>query len=724
MALAVGEASVIGRDQELRAIRVFLANVDGPGALVLSGEAGIGKTVLWEAGVEEAERRFGRVLAHRSVESEASLSFAGLSDVLDGVVEEVAPSLLPPRRRALEVALLMTEPGAEAPDQRAIGLAVRDVLHLLAERRPVVVALDDSQWLDPSSGIVLRIALRRLRSERVGLLASRRHAAETTAGVELERSFPEERIGRVSLGPISLAALHSLLKQRLGLELTRPELVRVAQATAGNPFFALELGRELVRTGTRPEPGRPLRVPDSLSELLGGRLARLPAETVDVLLPAAAMAWPSIELIAAACGDDEILDTLDPAVREGVIVLDEEHVRFSHPMLASICTEQAPARKRRAVHRKLAALVTDPEERARHAALAAEAPDPTIASALDLAAGRAAARGATAAAAELLELAAGLTPASDGALSRRRRLSAADFHRLAGDSERATMLLEQLREEAPPGADRADVLLALALTFTADRPSAIALLNEALLDAQGDDSRAARILTYRAVFDLAGVDVRAALDAARAALEKVERAGDEAGLAVAIARLGTGEMYAGEITPGLLERGVAIEERLGLPLDYFDSPRCALARQLMYLGSSTGRVAFSTSFRPPPEPGGTRALGRWRSGGCRCSSGSPVAGSSRSAIRSRHMSSPSRRSTLMPASGRGGPRRWSRPTSAWSTTRGRPSRRRSPSHGRARTRSTPSSASACSAASSSLWETCTRREHTCASFPDACSTAG
>ena len=306
-------------------------------------------------------------------------------------------------------------------------------------------------------------------------------------------------------------------------------------------------------------------MPDSLSELLGGRLARLPAETVDVLLPAAAMAWPSIELIAAACGDDEILDTLDPAVREGVIVLDEEHVRFSHPMLASICTEQAPARKRRAVHRKLAALVTDPEERARHAALAAEAPDPTIASALDLAAGRAAARGATAAAAELLELAAGLTPASDGALSRRRRLRAANFHRLAGDSERATMLLEQLREEAPPGADRADVLLALALTFTADRPSAIALLNEALLDAQGDDSRAARILTYRAVFDLAGVDVRAALDAARAALEKVERAGDEAGLAVAIARLGTGEMYAGEITPGLLERGVAIEERLGLP---------------------------------------------------------------------------------------------------------------------------------------------------------------
>ncbi len=93
--------------------------------------------------------------------------------------------------------------------------------------------------------------------------------------------------------------MHSLLKERLGLELTRPELVRVQEATAGNPFFALELGRELVRTGTRPTAGRALRVPESLRELLGERLARLPGETLDVLLQVAALARPTVELVAA-----------------------------------------------------------------------------------------------------------------------------------------------------------------------------------------------------------------------------------------------------------------------------------------------------------------------------------------------------------------------------------------------------------------------------------------
>ncbi len=144
--------AVVGRDDELGSIQAFLAEVEqGPAALVLSGEAGIGKTILWEAGVEEARERFGRVLSHRSVEAEASLAFAGLSDLLEPVLEEVAADLPPPRRQALEVALLLVAPGDEPPDPRAIGLAFLDVLRLLAERGPVLVALDDLQWLDSSS---------------------------------------------------------------------------------------------------------------------------------------------------------------------------------------------------------------------------------------------------------------------------------------------------------------------------------------------------------------------------------------------------------------------------------------------------------------------------------------------------------------------------------------------------------------------------------------------
>src|SRR6476646_1498579 len=101
MAQAVGEAAVIGRDEELGAVRAFLERLaNGPGALVLSGEAGIGKTILWQAGVEDARERLDRVLICRGAEAEASLSFTGLSELLGDVLDEVGPSLAPPRRRA------------------------------------------------------------------------------------------------------------------------------------------------------------------------------------------------------------------------------------------------------------------------------------------------------------------------------------------------------------------------------------------------------------------------------------------------------------------------------------------------------------------------------------------------------------------------------------------------------------------------------------------------
>jgi predicted ATPase/DNA-binding CsgD family transcriptional regulator len=579
-------ATVIGRDGELASVEAFLAEVrQRPAALVLSGEAGIGKTVLWQAGVDEAEQRVGRVLSHQSVEAEALLSFAGLSDLLAPVFEEVAPVLAPLRRRALEVALLLAEPGEEPPDPRLIGLALLDVLRALADASPVVIALDDVQWLDASSAGVLQIALRRLREERVGLLATLRKVPETAAPFELERSFPEERLERIWLGPLNLSALHHLLKQRLGLELSRPELGRVLETSAGNPFFALELGRELQRTHERTAAGQALRVPESLRELLGGRLARLPTETIDVLLHAAALARPTVELVAAAHSDRaRVAAALSEAVREGVVEVDDSRVRFANPLLASICYEHASLARRRAVHLALAGAVTDLEERARHLALAAEGPDAAVASELDAAAEQAAARGATAAAAELCELAAELTP-TDPALARQRRFRAARFHRLAGDGERAVAILAQLRTEVPAGVERADVLFALASTWRSDRATLTQLCDEALAEAVGDDARSARILAWRGwLAGALGGDARSALADARAALEKAERADDRTLLAVVIAQLGAAETWAAEITPGLLERGVEIEERLQAPLGFHESPRIVLARRLIRLG--------------------------------------------------------------------------------------------------------------------------------------------
>ncbi len=136
-----------------------------------------------------------------------------------------------------------------------------------------------------------------------------------------------------------------------------------------------------------------------------------------------------------------MLDALRGAAREGVVMLEEARVRFSHPLLASLSYEQAAPWERRAVHARLATLVEDPEERARHLALAADGADARVADELDGAAQHAAARGATAAAAELAELAAQRTSLGDGAGRRRRERAASGFHHLAGDFGRATELL-------------------------------------------------------------------------------------------------------------------------------------------------------------------------------------------------------------------------------------------------------------------------------------------
>ena len=576
--------TVIGREEELGAIEAFLAAAEqSPKALVLSGEPGIGKTILWEAGVEQARERLDDVLICRGVEAEASLSFAALSELLGPVFDDVAGSLLPPRRRALEVALLRVEPGELAPDPHAIGLAVLDLLCVLTERRPVVVALDDLQWLDPASAGVLQIALRRLREEPVGLLATLRTGPEVASPFKLGRASPEE-LEWLTIGPLSLSAVHGMLKERLGLELTRPELARVQEATAGNPFFALELGRELVRTGTRPTAGQALRVPDSLRELLGERLGRLPGETLDVLLETAALARPTVELVAEAHGNkDSVLRGLEAAAREGVVELDDSRIRFSHPLLASICYEEAPVWKRRAVHQALAGAVSDLEERARHRALAVEGSDAVVAAELDAAAEQAALRGATATAAELSELAAELTP-DDPALARKRLLRAAEFHRLAGDLDRAEALLEQLLAEADPGAERADALFALSLPANTEPAMSVKLCDEALAEAAGDDARSARILGQRGGGNLFQGDVRAALADSRNALERAERVGDPRLLAELIARVGIAENRTAEFTQGLLERGAEIEERLGLTGEYFQSARYALARLQLRVG--------------------------------------------------------------------------------------------------------------------------------------------
>src|SRR5919198_2576897 len=153
---------VIGRDRERASLREFLSGGDrAPSLMVLEGEPGIGKTFLWQEGVRLARERGYRVLLARPAESEVQLSFAALGDLLEDVSAEVMGLLPTLRRRALEAALLLGEAEGPPPDPRAVALGVLGVLRLLAASDPVLLAVDDVQWLDKPSARALEFAIRR-----------------------------------------------------------------------------------------------------------------------------------------------------------------------------------------------------------------------------------------------------------------------------------------------------------------------------------------------------------------------------------------------------------------------------------------------------------------------------------------------------------------------------------------------------------------------------------
>src|SRR5436190_1088049 len=206
---------IVGRDAELASINAFIGEMEGgAAALVLEGEAGVGKSTLWEAGIEHARARGLRVLSSRPAEAERGLGNVGLGDLLEGVVDDVLPALLTPRRRALQVALLREEASGDPVDRRTLAVAVHDALQLLRERGPTLIAVDDVQWLDPSSSRALGFALRRLDASPIVLLLARR-LVEGADQSELERALPPDRVRRLIVGPLSVGALHRFLRDRL-----------------------------------------------------------------------------------------------------------------------------------------------------------------------------------------------------------------------------------------------------------------------------------------------------------------------------------------------------------------------------------------------------------------------------------------------------------------------------------------------------------------------------
>jgi DNA-binding CsgD family transcriptional regulator/tetratricopeptide (TPR) repeat protein len=476
---------LIGRDEELRAIGEFVdAEPAPPAALLLDGPAGIGKTTLWAEAVRRARERGLRLLLSRPASEETRLAFAGVGDLLAPALDEALPALPRPQRRALEVALLQRDPAGAAPDERAVLTAFTGAVHALAAACPLLLAVDDVQWLDAPSVAALAFALARLGvHENVRVLVARRtdDPAETPPlGLDRPRGVA---LTRLVVGSLSVGALSRLLRTRLGAALPRPAMVRISELSAGNPFFALELGRGLL-AGGRPTAGR-LPVPTTLTELLQERLDDLPDETRDVLLLVAAAGRTTTSALERVLGGDP-WPALRPAIAGGVVEVDDGNVAFSHPLHGEAVYGSADADRRRRAHVAFAAVAEDPEERARHLAHGLVEPDATAADALEDAARRTRRRGARSVSAELFEAAGRLTPPSDAATRARRLLSAASATFDAGDSERACTLLERLVVELDPGAEltEAQWRLGIVLDETGHWREAMRLWEDALATAK------------------------------------------------------------------------------------------------------------------------------------------------------------------------------------------------------------------------------------------------
>ena len=446
---------------------------------------------------------------------------------MDGVLGQVLPQLPPPQRRALEVALLIADPVGSPPEQRAVCLAFLAVIRHLSASGPVVIAIDDLQWLDLPSAAALEFALRRLGSEPVGLLASVRIQAGGQATPVAGAGLPAGRLTRIQVGPLTVPAFEAALRASAGAWLSRLTVRRLFGASGGNPFYGLELARALNRAGGEPAPEEPLPVPADLRGVLSARLGVLPDDVQGVLLAASCLRSPTTTMLERANGP-VVRSALQTAALEGVVEFEGARVRFTHPLLASAIYSGGSPDRRREAHHRLSKVVPNVEERARHLALSAEGPDEDAAAALSQAARAAAARGAPAAAAELAELAATLTPLDQAPARWRRRADAGAYLFRAGDTARARHDLEALAEEMPAGAARAEALLVLARVLLHDAGDLVAVpvLEKALVDASAD-----RLLQARIHISLArtcGDDLLYCASHAEAGLALAQQAGDPA----------------------------------------------------------------------------------------------------------------------------------------------------------------------------------------------------
>jgi DNA-binding CsgD family transcriptional regulator len=417
-------------------------------------------------------------------------------------------------------------------------------------------------------------ALRRLGvGDRLAVLLARR----TEPGVEptrVEAALEGLEPRRVEVRSLSLGALSRLVREWAGVQLPRSTLVRVHEASGGNPFYARELSLALARHDGAISPRDPLPVPGTLRGLLGERLGALPESSLRALEVVAGLAEPSVDLVQRVTRRSAER-ALAPAVSAGIVSTGAGRLRIQHPLLAEAILDRLAPADRRRLHRRLAGVAPTEEERARQFALAASGPDEVVAHAIEDAGDGASRRGAVRIAAELFDEAVRLTPDGQSSSQHRRLLRASRAWYAALDWELAQERARSALEIAEDSHARADALLAIAPCLKDPWELEELAVNEA----QDDALLRARLRTIMGVrrFDR---DARGALETARLAVADAETAGDPGALSEALALLGIVETVLAEGEPRRhLERGRELEAKVDVNLEL--APTLGLGEHLL-----------------------------------------------------------------------------------------------------------------------------------------------
>ncbi|MGL6280280.1 MAG: AAA family ATPase [Gaiella sp.] len=569
-------SEVVGREPELeRLVRFVDMPPAGCAALVIEGEAGIGKTTLWREGVRRLDAAGPVVLRATPGASETGLPLAVLTDLMEPAYRLVRTDLPAPQRHALDVALALERSDGAHESERVLHAATLTALRMLARVAPVSLAIDDAQWVDRESAAALSFALRRLSADPVRCLFAFRLGVD--GPFDLRAVGDGVPVERLRVGPLSLGATQRLLLNELGITYPRPVIRRLVNTSGGNPFYALELARGLERVGMSASEEAPV-LSQTLDALVTSRISGV-SEPARLLLGYLSLLN---EAPLGLLDKLDVLPALDEVVGARIVRVEAAGVRFEHPLLAAGARSQLPPEQRRHLHAVLAASVRSPVERARHLAQSTISPSPETASELEAAATRAAETGRPTIGAELARAAARLTPDTDARAVLERRLLEARCLVQAGAEREAADVLDIVIPVLGPSSSRARALT-LRARVAVDVEEQRALLSQALEETH-DPAVSAEANALLVRNRLYAGHLGEALAAAEAAEGHARRTGEVRRLAAATTTLGLMQIWGtGSADREILERADRlVDSGMDLPSDTYSNPHTLLGARALY----------------------------------------------------------------------------------------------------------------------------------------------